>query len=130
MSTFNKETKHPKTGKWENATWYDDFFGNHHYGVQFPSDQSKDVPWRDQITYDPDTVNLETRDTTANFKVRNEEAEKALASIGKILKELCPAGMGFAFLLFDYGEEGDMFYCSSAQRDDMIKAMKEFIEKN
>lgn len=41
MSTFNKQTKHPVTGEWEDATWYDDFFGRHGYGVVFPSDEAK-----------------------------------------------------------------------------------------
>ena len=31
-------TKHPETGKVELAIWMDDYFGNHNYGVKFPSD--------------------------------------------------------------------------------------------
>lgn len=34
-------TKHPKTGKWEKASWVDDKFGHHNYGVSFPSEPEK-----------------------------------------------------------------------------------------
>lgn len=37
--------------------------------------------------------------------------------------------MGFALLLFDFGVGGSMFYISDANREDMLKAMKEFIAK-
>ena len=36
MSSFNRKTKHPRTGKLEEAEWLDDYFGNHNYGVRFP----------------------------------------------------------------------------------------------
>ena len=36
MSTYSKQTKHPVTGEWHEATWIDDFYGRHRYGVQFP----------------------------------------------------------------------------------------------
>lgn len=65
----------------------------------------------------------------SNFEVRNKEAEDSMRKIGEMLKPILPEGMGFTFLLFDYGKEGNMFYISSAQREDMIKAMQEFIEK-
>ena len=65
-----------------------------------------------------------------NFQVRDEQAEEALRKIGEFLTELTPEGMGFAILLFDYGEGGNMFYAAKAKREDMIKAMKEFISKN
>jgi hypothetical protein len=41
MSTYNRKTKHPVTGIYENATWQDDLFGNHKYGVIFPSDANE-----------------------------------------------------------------------------------------
>lgn len=51
MSTYIRTTKHPVTGKWQKATWYDDYFGNHHYGVQFAGEEK---------VYDPSKVKLET----------------------------------------------------------------------
>ena len=63
------------------------------------------------------------------FEVRNAEAEALLKEIGSRFKEVVPAGFGFAFMLFEFGEKGSMFYTSNAQREDMIQAMREFIEK-
>lgn len=42
MSNFYKVTKHPITGKWEKATWLDNYFGGHHYGVKFSDGQVLD----------------------------------------------------------------------------------------
>ncbi len=36
MSNFVRMTKRPGTDRFESATWLDDFFGPHAYGVQFP----------------------------------------------------------------------------------------------
>lgn len=38
MSTYNRITQHPNTKRWEMATWYDDYFAPHVYGVSFPND--------------------------------------------------------------------------------------------
>lgn len=38
MSTFVRVTKHPQSKKYELATWVDDYFGSHIYGVHFKSD--------------------------------------------------------------------------------------------
>ncbi len=65
-----------------------------------------------------------------SFEVRNKEIEDLLRDIGQRLKEVMPKDYGFSLLIFNYGEGGDLFYISSAKRDDMIKAMKEFINKN
>lgn len=64
-----------------------------------------------------------------NFEVRHKEAEEALRNIGRRIKEEMPKGYGFTLLIYSYGENGNMFYLSSAERGDMIKAMQEFIAK-
>ena len=66
MSTYIQETKHPVTGAWELATWHDDYFGNHNYGVQFPSDASDPLGAK---MFDPREHVMETRDTTDDGKV-------------------------------------------------------------
>lgn len=38
MSSYQKQTVHPETKQIENAEWLDDYFGQHNYGVRFPSD--------------------------------------------------------------------------------------------
>ena len=52
MSTYSKQTKHPITGEWHEATWIDDFYGRHRYGVRFP----------DGETFNPEKTKLETRE--------------------------------------------------------------------
>lgn len=37
---------------------------------------------------------------------------------------------GFALLIYEHGKSGRMNYVSNSQREDVIKAMKEFIEKS
>jgi hypothetical protein len=64
----------------------------------------------------------------AQYEVRDERAEKMLNEIGKMLREACPPGFGFSLLVFTFGP-GAMFYTSNAQREDMIRAMQEFITK-
>lgn len=63
------------------------------------------------------------------FEVRDEAAEAALKKIGNSLKTSMPPGYGFALLVFTFGEGGNMFYTSNAQRETMIQAMQEFIAK-
>ena len=63
------------------------------------------------------------------FEVRDQQAEKLLGDIGRILKRSMPDGYGFSLLVFTFGEGGNMFYTSSAQREDMIRVMQEFIAK-
>ena len=50
MSNFAQITKHPNTGKWENAEWIDNCFGNHIYGVQF----------NDGLLFNTETDKMET----------------------------------------------------------------------
>jgi hypothetical protein len=67
MSNYIRETRHPRTGQWEQATWIDDLFGRHCYGVVFPSDVAR-LEWTKGLTafrlvaFDPETTPLETRE--------------------------------------------------------------------
>ena len=37
MSNYTKLTQHPRTGETLEASWLDDYFGRHRYGVRFPN---------------------------------------------------------------------------------------------
>jgi hypothetical protein len=53
--------------------------------------------------------------------------------IDTILERGGLAGTGFALLLFDFGEEGRpgwMTYLSNAEREDMLREMREFLERH
>lgn len=59
MSSYNQQTKNPKTGEWENADWIDNYYGSHRYGVIFPSDRNGDFTAN---VYNPDEIELETKE--------------------------------------------------------------------
>jgi hypothetical protein len=66
------------------------------------------------------------------FEVRNPAIEERLRDIGRTIKASMPEGYGFTVLIFSYegAPNGSMFYISSAERDTMIAAMREFIQKH
>jgi hypothetical protein len=59
----------------------------------------------------------------------SDDNKRRLNEIGALIKERLPEGWGFGLLMFTYGEGGTMTWISSAQREDMLKAMQEFIQK-
>lgn len=63
------------------------------------------------------------------FEVSNDEMKRTLRSLAGDIDSQLPDGWGFGLLLFSYGENGSMFWISSAARTDMIAAMKEWIAK-
>jgi hypothetical protein len=74
----------------------------------------------------------------SGYNVRSAEVEAALRKIAQLVKPEVPQGFGFTLLIFSYdktglpgeGAAGSLFYISTADRDDMIQAMKEFIARN
>jgi hypothetical protein len=66
-----------------------------------------------------------------SFEVRDEQIEARLKDIGNRLRGAVSEvpGYGFALLIFNFGEGGNMFYTSNANREDIIRAMEEFIAK-
>lgn len=63
---------------------------------------------------------------------REEQANAVLQDIAKDIKETLPDGMGFALLAYEFGEQPDrkMLYISNSQRQDVMNAMVEFLQKN
>lgn len=50
--------------------------------------------------------------------------ELAVMLSGKLPKE-----QGFALFLFDYGADGNTAYVSTANRDDMVRLLEEWLER-
>jgi hypothetical protein len=73
-----------------------------------------------------------------SYNVRSDVIESALRELATQIKPQVPDGFGFTLMIFSYGPTGlakegpagSMFYISSAQREDMIQAMKEFIGRH
>lgn len=63
------------------------------------------------------------------FEVFNENIEFLLRELGEFLNRKMPKGWGFTLQIFSFGKNGSNFYISNANRDDMVKMMKEFIER-
>ena len=64
-----------------------------------------------------------------HYEVRNEQIEQLLRDLGHFLKDAMPPGYGFSLLIFGFSPSQEMFYLSSAQREDMIRTRQEFIAK-
>ena len=65
---------------------------------------------------------------TENEKQTND----ILQDIMKDIKKKLPEGMGFTLLAYEFGDkEGRrMLYASNSNREDVLKAMLEFVDKN
>ena len=63
---------------------------------------------------------------------REEKANAMMQEIAKEIKEKLPEGMGFALLAYEFGEGDDkkMMYVSNSNREDIMLAMCEFLQKN
>ena len=63
---------------------------------------------------------------------REEQANNMLQEIMQEIKNKLPEGMGFALLAYEFGDkEGRrMLYASNSNREDVLKAMLEFVDKN
>lgn len=63
---------------------------------------------------------------------REKQANDALQAIAKEIKERLPEKMGFALLAYEFGDSDDrrMMYISNSNREDVLKAMLEFVNKN
>lgn len=63
---------------------------------------------------------------------REQQASDALQLIAKEIKEKLPEKMGFALLAYEFGDKEDrkMLYVSNSNREDVIKSMLEFCDKN
>lgn len=63
---------------------------------------------------------------------REKQASETLQLIAKDIKEKLPENMGFALLAYEFGDGEDkkLMYISNSNREDVMKAMIEFLEKN
>ena len=74
----------------------------------------------------------DSRNNKDNYEVKNPTIEALLKDIGIRLRRVMPNGWGFSLFLFEYGTKenpGSSFYISSANRDDFIKSLREFMAR-
>jgi hypothetical protein len=65
----------------------------------------------------------------AAFAVRNAEIEPILRELGDRIGGRLPEGWGFALFLVSYGEDGELFYISSAEREGMATAIRGWLAR-
>lgn len=63
---------------------------------------------------------------------REEKTNAVMQDIAKEIDQKLPEGMGFALLAYEFGEADNkkMLYVSNSNREDVLKAMLEFVNKN
>lgn len=63
---------------------------------------------------------------------REQQVNNVLQEIAQDIKAKLPEGMGFALLAYEFGDDEGrrMLYASNSNREDVMKAMLEFVDKN
>lgn len=64
---------------------------------------------------------------------REQEVRNTLQSIAIDVENKLPKGMGFTLLAYEFGNENPerkMLYVSNSDRESVLKAMLEFLQKN
>ncbi|MGN1327654.1 MAG: hypothetical protein ACI4VQ_06255 [Clostridia bacterium] len=62
-------------------------------------------------------------------ELNREELTDVLNMIGQIIEKLVPKNYGFIMLTYPHNEAKRLYYISNSNREDVIKAMEEFIDK-
>ena len=55
--------------------------------------------------------------------------EEEARSLGRVIKDVMPEGIGYFLLMFTFGEGGWATFVSNAEREDMIKAIEELLQR-
>ena len=76
-----------------------------------------------------DAPKPDRQDGPADDPILLRDLENRAREVGIMLRGIMPEGVGFAFLMFTFGDDGWMTYASNAERADMIKALNEMVEK-
>ena len=58
-----------------------------------------------------------------------EELKEMLNMYGMLLEKMLPENYGFTLLTYPHNEAKRLYYVSNSDREDVVEAMKEFIEK-
>ena len=66
----------------------------------------------------------------AGFRINRVAREAMMKRIMDKIKSEVPPGFGITVLVLSYGEGGETHYASTARREDMMLALREFLYKN
>ena len=62
-----------------------------------------------------------------DLRLKMEEVGRKISD--RIADDL-PTGIGFSFFMFQFGEGGWLSYISNVQREDVVKALEEWLDRN
>lgn len=60
---------------------------------------------------------------------RNQQLEEDARALVKILHQGMLPGCGFVLFLFEFGEDGWLTYIADAEREDVVKVLREWLDK-
>lgn len=63
------------------------------------------------------------------YEVKDPAIQGVLVRLGGLIRQALPPGWGFSLFLVSFGQDGSMFYLSSANRDDMIRTLREWLAR-
>ena len=75
------------------------------------------------------SIDSEMVGSQASFDVSDERMQFILKALGLKIRKILPESFGFMLMTFQYGEKGNVFYISSAEREDVITALEEFVAR-
>lgn len=58
-----------------------------------------------------------------------KKLEEVSREVAELIASAMPPGVGFALLVFDFGEGGNLAWMSNAERPSMIAAVREWLDK-
>ncbi len=58
------------------------------------------------------------------------EVKASGEKLAQVIDAALPPGHGFALLIVEFGDEGNLSWISNVERDDMIATMKDFIPRH
>lgn len=64
----------------------------------------------------------------SEYEPTNDVRER-LQEVARTIQAILPPSTGFALLCFDFGPNGRLEYISNGEREDIVKAMVEWIRK-
>lgn len=63
------------------------------------------------------------------YEVKDPAIQGVLMKLGGLIRAVLPPGWGFSLFLVQYGEGGAVFYLSSANRDDLVQVLREWLAR-
>ncbi len=68
------------------------------------------------------------REVTPLNDITLSKTEESCYSLAGVIGEAIPDGTGYMLMLFDFGDDGKIAYMSNANREDMVKILRQYAD--